>query len=187
MLKRKPFDMASYVERITHDPCFICEIVKGNPAFRHHVVYEDEKGIVFLNKYPSLMGYVLVAPKQHREQVTGDFSKGEYLELQALIYRVTEAVRRVVPAERVYLLSLGSQQGNSHVHWHIAPLPPGVPFSQQQLEALRIEDGILDVPEQEMAAMALRIREAMGRPAVALENGGPFSAESQAQDRLLSE
>lgn len=162
MLTRIPFDMEGYVERISHGPCFICEIVKGNPEFRHHLVYEDEQAIVFLNKYPSLLGYVLVAPKQHREQVTGDFSKREYLELQDLIYRITEAVRRVMRAERVYLLSLGSQQGNSHVHWHIAPLPPGVPFHQQQLEALKIEDGVLDVPEPEMDALARRIREALG-------------------------
>jgi hypothetical protein len=44
------------------------------------------------------------------------------------------AVRRTVEAERVYILSLGSQQGNRHVHWHIAPLPYGVPFKEQQLE-----------------------------------------------------
>jgi len=31
---------------------------------------------------------------------------------------------------RVYILSLGSQQGNKHVHWHSAPLPFGVPVEQ---------------------------------------------------------
>lgn len=41
------------------------------------------------------------------------------------VYRVARAVEQVVPSERTYVLSLGSQQGNAHVHWHIAPLPPG--------------------------------------------------------------
>lgn len=161
MTQTKSFDMAAYIEQITKGPCFICEILAGNPDYPHHVIYEDEQAIVFLNKYPILRGYTLVAPRQHREQVTGDFTQAEYLQLQALIYRVTEAVRRVVPAERVYLLSLGSQQGNSHIHWHIAPLPPGVPFLEQQLEALHVEDRILDLSDEEMSSLAAQIRAAM--------------------------
>jgi diadenosine tetraphosphate (Ap4A) HIT family hydrolase len=158
MTRTKPFDEEAYVRRITTGPCFICEIIAGNPDYRHHVIYEDEQAIVFLNKYPSLYGYVLVAPREHREQVTGDFSLDEYLALQALIYRVGEAVRRVVAAERVYLLSLGSRQGNSHVHWHVAPLPPGIPFHRQQLAALDIRDGYLDLSDEEMAELASQIR-----------------------------
>lgn len=164
MTRTKPFDMDAYVARITTGPCFICEIVAGNPDYRHHVVYEDETAVAFLNKYPPLYGYVLVAPREHREQVTGDFSPAEYLALQRVIYRVTEAVRQVVPAERVYLLSLGSQQGNSHVHWHIAPLPPGVPFHDQQLAALSVTDRVLDLSEGEMAEVASQIRAALSPP-----------------------
>jgi diadenosine tetraphosphate (Ap4A) HIT family hydrolase len=61
----------------------------------------------------------------------------------------------------LYILSLGSQQGNRHIHWHIAPLPPGVPFMEQQLEALRIENGVLDLSDQEMDDLARRIRRNM--------------------------
>ena len=161
MIKTKSFDMKEYIERIMSGPCFICEILAGNPDYPHHLIYEDEHAIVFLNAYPALLGYALVAPRQHREQVTSDFTPAEYLQLQGLIYQVSEAVRQVVPTERVYLLSLGSQQGNSHVHWHIAPLPPGVPFLKQQLEALRVADRILDLSEQEMSSLATQIRTAM--------------------------
>ncbi len=131
--KRKPFDFDASVHEIQTKPCFLCEIVAKNPEYAHHIVYEDDLAIAFLNKYPVLCGYTLVAPKEHREQVTGDFSVEEYLELQQVIHRVAEAVRVKTGAERVYDLSLGSQQGNKHVHWHIAPLPPGVPFAEQQL------------------------------------------------------
>ncbi|MDX1415684.1 MAG: HIT family protein [Candidatus Promineifilaceae bacterium] len=160
MSSKKTFDMQAYVEQITSGPCFICEMVSGNPQYRHHIIYEDDTAVVFLNKYPILYGYVLVSPKEHREQVTGDFTEAEYLQLQSLIYRVGEAVRRAVAAERVYILSLGSQQGNSHVHWHIVPLPPGVPFHEQQLEALHVTDQILDLSDKEFAALADKIREA---------------------------
>lgn len=104
-----------------------------------------------------------MAPRQHREQVTGDFTTDEYLHLQRVIYRVGEAVRQVVQTERLYILSLGSQQGNRHVHWHIAPLPPGVPYAEQQLEALNFENGILALSDAEMAALTGRLREALGQ------------------------
>jgi diadenosine tetraphosphate (Ap4A) HIT family hydrolase len=158
MTGRKTFDQDEYIERIQKGPCFICEMIAGRLA-GNHVLHRDDSVIVFLNKYPVLYGYVLVAPVPHREHVTGDFTFEEYLALQRVVYQTAEAVRKTVSTERVYILSLGSQQGNRHVHWHIAPLPPGVPFKHQQLEALRAENGILDIPDQEMDGLARRIRD----------------------------
>jgi diadenosine tetraphosphate (Ap4A) HIT family hydrolase len=142
--------------------CFVCEVIAGNPEFAHHVVHEDERSIAFLNRYPPLYGYVLVAPREHREQVTGDFSEGEYLALQRVVHRVGEAIRRAVPTERLYICSLGSQQGNRHVHWHLAPLPPDVPFEDQQLAALDRPD-VLDLTDQEFCDLAARLRAEISR------------------------
>ena len=64
----------------------------------------------------------------------------------------------MVPTERVYILSLGSQEGNRHVHWHVAPLPPGVPYQEQQLAALAMGRGILPIAPEEMADLADQIR-----------------------------
>ncbi len=125
------------------------------------MIYEDETAVVFLNKYPTLYGYTLIAPRVHREQATGDFTLEEYLALQQLIYRVAEAIRQVVPTERLYILTLGSQQGNCHVHWHLAPLPPGVPYAQQQMVALSLSSGVLAIPDDEMASLARSIRQAL--------------------------
>ena len=158
MVDRKSFDLNSYIERIQNSPCFICEMISGR-LNGNHIIHQDNTCIIFLNKYPVLYGYVLVAPIEHKEQVTGSFTVGEYLALQRMVYRTAEAVRKSVPAERIYILSLGSQQGNSHVHWHIVPLPYGVPFKEQQLEALRIENGILDIPDDEMENLARQIRQ----------------------------
>jgi diadenosine tetraphosphate (Ap4A) HIT family hydrolase len=155
--KRKHFDLDTYVRQIQTRPCFICEMVAGR-LDGNHVLYQDDQFIAFMNKYPVLYGYALVAPVVHKEQVTGDFTLQEYQKLQEAIYRVAEAVRKTVQPERVYILSLGSQQGNRHIHWHIAPLPAGVPFEDQQLEALQVELGILDLSEEEMAELSRRIR-----------------------------
>lgn len=160
MNERKHFDMDGYVARIQSGPCFICEMLSGR-LDGNHIIHRDDVFVAFLNKYPVLYGYVLVAPVEHREQVTGDFTLNEYLALQQGVYRVAEAVRRTVETERVYILSLGSQQANSHVHWHIAPLPYGVPLKQQQLAALGIENGFIDLTESERVELCERIRQNM--------------------------
>jgi diadenosine tetraphosphate (Ap4A) HIT family hydrolase len=158
MDKRKRVDFNAVREEL-RGRCFICEMLAGNPEYQHHVVYEDERAVAFLNRYPSLYGYVLVAPKDHREQVTGDFSLDDYLHLQAVVHRVGEAIRQVVPTERLYVLSLGSQQANRHVHWHLAPIPPGLPFEQQQLAALDFNI-VLDLTPAEQADLASRLGDA---------------------------
>lgn len=111
-----------------------------------------------MNKYPVLYGYVLVAPKKHLEHVTSDLTLDEYLNIQKIVYFVSEALKQIVKPERMYILSLGSQQGNSHIHWHVVPLPPNVPHKKQQFEALMSENGILDISFNEMATLATKIK-----------------------------
>jgi len=52
MPHRQPFDLLTYIHDIQTRPCFICEMVAGNPAYAHEIVYEDDVAIAFLNKYP---------------------------------------------------------------------------------------------------------------------------------------
>jgi diadenosine tetraphosphate (Ap4A) HIT family hydrolase len=85
------------------------------------------------------------------------------LDLLAVVHRVARAVEQVVPRERTYLLSLGSQQANAHVHWHIAPLPPGVPFRQQQFHALTLENGVLPWSAAQAGELAAKLRIALDR------------------------
>jgi diadenosine tetraphosphate (Ap4A) HIT family hydrolase len=150
-------DLDAYVRRVRTGPCFVCAILARDPAFpNHHIIYED--AIVFLGMNPTQYGYTLVAPKEHREQVAGDFALEEYLGLQRVVHRVAEAVREEVGAERVYILSLGSNQGNAHVHWHVVPLPPGTPYEEQQFAAVRLETaGALKIPDSEKEDLAARI------------------------------
>ena len=157
-MRRREFDFEALRQRLG-ERCFICEFLAGNPEFAHHLVYEDDAAVAFLNAYPPLYGYILVAPRQHKEHVIGDFTLAEYLRLQEVVHRVGEAIREVVPTERLYVLSLGSQQGNRHVHWHLAPLPPGVPFEEQQLAALNAD--VLDLDEAELEELAARLQAAL--------------------------
>ena len=159
---RNNFDLASYLQEVLGNrECFICRLAKSDPLSAE-VVFRDDAHIVFLNRFPTLEGYVLIAPLEHREQVIGDFSLDAYLSLQALVYRVGKAMSEIMPTERIYLLSLGSQQGNSHVHWHVASLPPGTQFEEQQFAALMAERiGYLDIPQAHRLRFAELLHEAM--------------------------
>lgn len=154
---RRFFDIEQYTRRTREGPCFICAFVREVPGYRHHTVYEDETTIAFLNRYPTLLGYCLLAPIRHVEDWVHGLEESEFLNLQRLVRRVAQAISATVPTERMYTLSLGSQKGNAHVHWHIAPLPPGVPYERQQFHALMAEHGVLDIEDAAQAALARTI------------------------------
>jgi diadenosine tetraphosphate (Ap4A) HIT family hydrolase len=149
---RIPLDVASYTEQVRADSrrgkCFVCSIIAGERD-DHLVIYRDDISIAFLNRFPTLLGYSLLAPIEHRNGVVTDFTEDEYVELQRRVHRLGTALSTVVPTERLYVLSLGSHHGNSHVHWHLAPLPPDVPYEEQQYAALMHENEYLDIPSDE--------------------------------------
>jgi len=158
---RVPFDLSDYERRVREDAsagrCFICSIVSGERD-DHLVLFRDEQCIAFLDKFPTLLGYSLLAPLEHRTDVIGSFGEEQYVELQRRVHHLGRAVSACVPTERLYVMSMGSRQGNAHVHWHVAPLPPGVPYREQQFAALMHEKGCLDIPEADLADLARRIR-----------------------------
>ena len=106
---RQPADLETMTRRATTGSCFICEMLKGNPDYRH---------------------------------------------------RLARVLKRQFEAERIYVLSLGSQAANAHLHVHVAPLPRGVPLAEQQYHALMAEHGVLQIADDEMAAMAQQIGDA---------------------------
>ena len=148
-IAKAPFDVQELVRRNTSGKCFICEFIRGNPDYRHTMVAETRQSVAFLNRYPTLFGSVLVAPRDHLEQVTGDFLLDKYLEIQRFVYAVAEGMRRILSPERMYIVSLGSQAANSHVHWQVAALPRGIPLHQQQYHALMHEHGVIVASEAE--------------------------------------
>jgi diadenosine tetraphosphate (Ap4A) HIT family hydrolase len=104
----------------------VCAILAGHLDYPHHDVYEDAATIAFPARQPTLLGYRIIAPKRHVEDWVSELGEEEYLALQRVVRRVAGAVAKVVPTERMYSLSLGSQQGNAHLHWHVAPLPQAI-------------------------------------------------------------
>lgn len=141
--------------------CAVCRLVQADPARPlHHVIWQDNEAIAFLDPAPTVYGQVLVAPAAHREQVTGDFTLHQFLTLQRVVHALAEAVRLVLKPERVYVLSLGSEQADAHVQWQIVPCPPGLPPEQQQWALIDGQQrGFLHLDKEQASALAARLRD----------------------------
>lgn len=156
---REQFDLDDYLREVEKG-CFLCRLVQGDPRLpAHHVIWQNDEAIAFLDRFPTVYGYTLVAPVAHREQVSGDFTLQQYLGLQRVVHAMAEALRLALKPERVYVLSLGSQGGNAHVHWHLVPCPPGVPLVEQQIALVDKEKrGVLTLDDEEGQALVHRLR-----------------------------
>jgi diadenosine tetraphosphate (Ap4A) HIT family hydrolase len=152
-------DLAEHVQRARNGPCFVCAYLNGHPDYMHEAIYLDDHVVAFLSRYPTLLGYTIVAPRLHVLDVTGN--RRLFRHVTDVLHDVAEALKATLPTERIYLMSLGSHQGNAHVHWHVAPLPPGVPYERQQFHAVMAEHGILAIASEAQAALAARIRAAL--------------------------
>jgi diadenosine tetraphosphate (Ap4A) HIT family hydrolase len=150
------FDLAAHVKQSRQGPCFVCAYLAGQAEYMHEHIFIGNDVVAFLSRYPTLLGYTIVAPRAHIVDVTGD--RKLFRRVVDVVHDVAEALKSTLPTERVYLMSLGSHQGNAHVHWHVAPLPPGVPYERQQFHAVMAENGVLKVTPEQQAALAARIR-----------------------------
>jgi diadenosine tetraphosphate (Ap4A) HIT family hydrolase len=88
---RVPLDLTEYERQVRQDSargqCFICSIIRGERD-DHVVFFRDDMCIAFLAKWPTLAGYSLVAPLEHRTNVVGDFTEDEYVDVQRRVHRV---------------------------------------------------------------------------------------------------
>lgn len=158
-------DSAAYEARLLADNavgrCFICELTDEATTPEHEIVaYRDEHCIVYFPNWHRLYGYCLLSPLRHVTGVVSDFSEDEYLVLQRRVHRLGRVLADLAPTERLYVYSFGSMQGVAHVHWHVAPLPPGVPFREQQFAAVDKSE-YLEIPRVELEELARRIGEGM--------------------------
>lgn len=154
-------DIDAYAARLQADNaagrCFICELADEATTPAHETVaYRDEHCVVFFPTWQRLYGYCLLAPRRHATEVVSDYTEDEYLELQRRVHRLGRVLTEITPTERLYVFSFGSMQGVAHVHWHVAPLPPGVPFREQQFAAVDKPE-YLEIPSAGLQELARKI------------------------------
>ncbi|MFI6041586.1 HIT family protein [Nocardia sp. NPDC051321] len=170
-------DSNAYIDRVQAEnaagQCFICDLAdEQTTRTRETVAYRDEHCIVFFPPWPRLYAYCLLAPRRHATNVVSDFTEDDYLALQLRVHRLGRVLTEITPTERLYVFSFGSMQGVAHVHWHLAPLPPGTPFREQQFAAVDKLDYLI-IEKAELDELAQRV--GAGMAALAQPTSGPPS------------
>ncbi|MDT7847340.1 HIT family protein [Streptomyces justiciae] len=84
-------DVEAYAARTRSGPCLVCAFLAGHPDYPHEKVYEDEDHVAFLDRWPTVRGKVLVAPKAHIEHVVRDPVEAAHLRLMQVVREVALA------------------------------------------------------------------------------------------------
>ena len=97
------------------------EIIEGKlPGF---IIFEDEKHVAILDKYPIDIGHSLVIPKKPYEKIT-DMPKDEVAELFSLVPQIANAILKATGAVAFSIAQNNGKEAKQivpHVHIHIIP------------------------------------------------------------------
>jgi histidine triad (HIT) family protein len=97
------------------------DIIEGKrPGF---IIFEDEKHVAILDKYPIDTGHSLVIPKNPYEKIT-DMPKNEVSELFSLVPQIANAILKATGAVAFSIAQNNGKEAKQivpHVHVHIIP------------------------------------------------------------------
>ena len=82
-------------------------------------VAEDDRYFAFLDINPLAEGHTLVIPKKETDYIF-DLDETEYSGLFLFAKKVAEAMRKVIPCERIGIAVIGLEV--AHAHIHLVPL-----------------------------------------------------------------
>ena len=99
--------------------CLFCKIVNGEEeAFK---LYEDDKIIVILDKFPSLNGHTLVIPKKHYTDYK-EIDDEMLLHINKIVPKISDMLMEKLNAQSITLsVNYGKRQIIKHYHLHLLP------------------------------------------------------------------
>ncbi len=98
--------------------CIFCKIVNGEiPAVK---IWEDEKYLAILDKFPNTEGQTLVIPKKHFDSDATDMPNEDYKELMIAVKKVAKLLEKKLNVKRVAIVMEGL--GVNHVHLKLYPI-----------------------------------------------------------------
>ena len=123
------------------------EIIEGKlPGF---IIFEDEKHVAILDKYPIDTGHSLVIPKKPYEKIT-DMPKDEVAELFSLVPQIVNAILKATGAVAFSIAQNNGKEAKQivpHVHIHIIPryADKATMWTKRQIP---IDDELLNLKEK---------------------------------------
>lgn len=103
--------------------CLLCSMARGDKQVETKVVFQDNKNMIVLNKFPYNPGHLMVFPKRHVEKFQ-DLDEEELLLFFRLAKKATILIEKTYNPQGI---NLGVNQGRAagasvtHFHLHIVP------------------------------------------------------------------
>ncbi len=130
-------------------PSIFTRIVNGE--LPSHRIAENEEFLAFLDIRPVSPGHTLVIPKQEVDYFF-DLDDGLLSRIMVFAKPVSRAIQQVTGAERIGAVVAGFDVPHAHLHLIPANVMADLDFARAT-----------SVPQEELAKMAEKIREALGR------------------------
>ena len=116
--------------------CYICRDLETGDIFGYQpMIYDDERLRVVLSLFPRMKGHTIVVFKPHREDIS-EITGGETSEIFGLCVRLTNAIKRGLGAEKVYLNTMCDGEIN-HLHIQLFPRYTGERIGSSRFVAPR--------------------------------------------------
>lgn len=139
-------------ERVEPEDCIFCKIVRKEASA--HVVWDDDRVLVFMDIFPVADGHTLIIPKRH----AANLLDAEEEDLRAVVARsqpVAEALREVLAPDGIGVFQLnGAAAGQTVFHYHMHLIP------RMQGDSLQIHSRTPGDPKR-LAELAGRLAEAL--------------------------
>ena len=125
----------------------------ANGEIPSYKIAEDENYYAFLDINPLKKGHTLVIPRKLEEDYIFNLDDDTLAGLTLFAKKVAKAIKAAIPCQRVGVAVLGMEV--PHVHINLVPL--------EKENDLNFRNEKLQVPAEEMAEIAKRIREQFGK------------------------
>ncbi len=138
--------------------CFLCAataVTLGTDEAReHHVLVNDRRGLILLNRYPYTNGHLLIAPTQHLADLS-DLDSRQRLDLIDLVTLAEGLLRTAINPQGLNIgINLGRCAGAGlpgHVHVHAVPRWHGDTNYMQAIGCVRVIPQALEESYEHLA------------------------------------
>lgn len=101
--------------------CIFCKII--NKSIPNAIIYEDEKFLVFLDRYPINYGHALLIPKDHFDTIL-EMPINLVGEMYSLVPQIAKSIISTIDGNGFNVSQNNGRSANQiipHVHVHIVP------------------------------------------------------------------
>lgn len=100
------------------EDCIFCKIAKKE--IQSCILFEDDKYLVFLDKFPNIQGQALVIPKSHKDSYIFDLEDRDIWEFIGTVKKAAKILEKGLKVHRVNIVLEGLEI--NHLHAKLYPV-----------------------------------------------------------------